>query len=246
MATEASQHQNTKLPRVAIITPYHRETLGQLRLCHKSVLAQTHPCLHVMVADGFPRMLLDYWQLDHIRLPRAHGDIGSTPRLIGAYHAIGLGMDAVAFLDADNCYKPYHIEHLVELRSRTGAAFLSSSRELYSLDGSSMGPCPISDPDRFVDTNCMMFWREAFPLLHHWGLMPSYAHLVGDRVMLQQVRRSGLPMASSSRTSVIYKCSKAGLYNLLGKQPPRGVLPRPNYEAAATQWEKDGHPPLAL
>ena len=33
-----------------------------------------------------------------------HGDIGSTPRLIGSYHAIGLGVDAVAFLDADNWY----------------------------------------------------------------------------------------------------------------------------------------------
>lgn len=235
---------NTARARVAVITPYYRESLQQLRRCHRSVQAQSHPCLHVMVADGHPRWALNRWQLDHIRLPRSHGDIGSTPRLIGAYHAIGMGVDAVAFLDADNWYKPDHIQHLVELRASSGAAFLSSSRELFSLDGSSMGPCPLSDPQRFVDTNCMLFWREAFPLLQHWVLMPSYAHLVGDRVMLQQVQRSGLAMASSGRSSVNYSCSKAGLYELLGQPQPPGVLPRPNYEAAAAQWEASGHPPL--
>jgi hypothetical protein len=230
--------------RVAVVTPYYRESLQQLRRCHRSVEAQSHPCLHVMVADGHPCWRLNRWPIDHIRLPRPHNDIGSTPRLIGAFHAIGLGVDAVAFLDADNWYKPDHIQELVDLRARTGAAFLSSSRELFSLDGTSMGPCPISDPKRFIDTNCMMFWRDAFPLLHHWGLMPSYAHLLGDRVMLQQLKRSGLAMASNGKASVAYSCSKPGLYELMGHVAPPEVLPRPNYEAAAAQWEADGHPPL--
>ncbi|MEI9963395.1 MAG: glycosyltransferase [Caulobacteraceae bacterium] len=108
--------------RVAVVTPYFKEPLELLRQCHLSVARQTYPCLHVMVADGFPQAALDGWQIDHLTLPRPHGDIGSTPRLVGCYHAIGLGFDAVAFLDADNWYREDHVETLVRLHERTGAA----------------------------------------------------------------------------------------------------------------------------
>jgi hypothetical protein len=118
-------------PRVAVITPYSNESTDVLQHCHFSVVRQTYPCLHVMVADGCPNAALDNWNTDHIRLPRSHNDIGSTPRLIGAYHAIGLGVDAVAFLDADNWYREDHIENLVHLHINTGADFLSSGRALW-------------------------------------------------------------------------------------------------------------------
>lgn len=231
-------------PRIAVITPYHREDIATLERCHRSVLAQTHPCRHVLVADGHPQEPLQHWQADHLQLPLSHDDIGSTPRLIGAIHAIGLGVDAVAFLDADNWYRPTHIETLVRLHEGGGAVFLASQRSLYSLDGSELGPCPITDPERFIDTNSMMFWREAFPLLHHWVLMPSYAHLIGDRVMLHHVRQSGLPTGFSPEPTVCYTCGKPGLYQMMGVVPPAGVQPRPNYEQAMQQWQQDGHPPL--
>jgi len=40
---------------VAVVAPYHSEDLAMLRRCHQSVLAQTYPCRHIMVADGLPR-----------------------------------------------------------------------------------------------------------------------------------------------------------------------------------------------
>jgi hypothetical protein len=40
---------------VAVVTPHHSEDLALLRRCHQSVLAQTYPCRHIMVADGLPR-----------------------------------------------------------------------------------------------------------------------------------------------------------------------------------------------
>ena len=70
--------------------------------------------MHVLVADGCPQPKINQWQAEHVQLPRSHGDIGSTPRLIGCYHAIGLGVDAVAFLDADNWYREDHISNLLE------------------------------------------------------------------------------------------------------------------------------------
>ncbi|WP_411869084.1 glycosyltransferase [Vulcanococcus limneticus] len=230
--------------RVAVITPYHGEPLDWLEQCHQSVLRQSFPCLHVLVADGRPLPELDHWQVEHVRLPRSHADIGSTPRLVGCYHAIGLGVEAVTFLDADNWYQPDHVRQLMEERARSGAAFVSSSRLLCRLDGTVMGACPLTDPAGFIDTNCMLFGREAFPLLHHWVLMPTYAHLIGDRVMLHHVKSSGVPRAHCPVHSVCYRCGKEGLYRQMGERPPVGVGGRPDYEAAFRRWEEDGNLPL--
>ena len=232
------------LPRVAVITPYYKEPLAQLRQCHDSVRAQSESCLHVLVADGHPRRRINHWQAEHVRLPRSHGDIGSTPRLIGSYHAIGLGVDAVAFLDADNWYRPDHIERLLTAMDEQQADFVSSSRTLCRLDGTEMGPCPLTDPDRFIDTNAMLFGRGAFPLLHQWVLMPTYGHLIGDRIMLHHLKNAGLKHQHLNQCSVFYRCAKAGLYRQMNEPIPEGVQPRPDYEASFRQWKADGLPPL--
>ncbi len=232
------------LPRVAVITPYYKEPLAQLRQCHASVQDQTEPCLHVLVADGHRRRRINRWQAEHVRLPRSHGDIGSTPRLIGSYHAIGLGVDAVAFLDADNWYRPDHIASLLEAMDQHQADFISSSRTLCHLDGTVMGSCPLTDPDRFIDTNAMLFGRGAFPLLHQWVLMPPYGHLIGDRIMLHHIKQSGLQRQHLDQGSVFYRCAKAGLYRQFTERIPAGVQERPDYEASFRQWEADGYPSL--
>jgi glycosyltransferase involved in cell wall biosynthesis len=235
---------NPNLPSVAVITPYHGEDLSVLAACHSSVRHQTFPCLHVLVADGLPQPILDTWEAHHVVLPVSHHDIGSTPRLLGSFHAIGLGLDAVAFLDADNWYDPEHIEGLMSARREQGAAYVSSGRMLWSLDGVPMGPCPLIDPARFIDTNCMLFGREAFHLLHNWVLMPDYCHLIGDRIVHNLLLQSGLPLAHVDAQTVNYRCNKEGLYKQLGQPVPAGVLPRPDYEASLARWVADGHPPL--
>ena len=230
--------------RVAVITPYFRESLEVLKQCHASVAAQNYSSLHVMVADGAPNPVLDDWEIDHVQLPMSHADIGSTPRLIGSYHAIGLGYDAVAFLDADNWYRSDHIETLVALYKKTGAAFLSSGRILCRIDGTGMGPCPNTNPEKFIDSSCMMFTRDGFFLLAHWCLMPPYAHLLGDRVMLHHVRSAGIKTAHSPEPSVFYRCMKAGAYILFGETAPEDAAPVPDYGAAHAKWIADGNPPL--
>jgi hypothetical protein len=197
-----------------------------------------------MVADGFPNSAVDDLAVDHIRLPKSHADVGSTPRLIGCYHAIGLGVDAVAFLDADNWYRDDHIENLVNLHTNTCAQFLSSGRMLCRLDGSIMALCPYTDPEKFIDTSCMMFARDAFHVLANWVLMPSYAHIIGDRVMLHYIKAAAVRRAHSDESSVYYRCGKEGVYRNLGESPPPGVLPVPNYGDANARWLADGYPAL--
>ena len=146
----------------------------------------------------------------------------------------------MAFLDADNWYGPDHIATLLAAMEREQADFVSSSRTLCRLDGSVMGPCPLTDPERFIDTNAMLLGRGAFPLLHHWVLMPDYGHLIGDRVMLHHLKRSGLKRHHLDQASVFYRCAKEGLYRQMGETIPAGVQPRPDYEASFRQWEADG------
>ena len=87
---------------IAVITPYHREPKNYMVICHDSVRNQQYPARHILVADGHPDPVVAHWGADHIVLPYAHDDIGSTPRAIGALHAVGAGFGALAFLDADN------------------------------------------------------------------------------------------------------------------------------------------------
>lgn len=228
--------------QVAVVTPYYREPQDYLTACHDSVRSQSQLCRHVLVADGHPDPIVMEWDVDHIVLPSAHNDVGSTPRAIGALHAIGAGYDAVAFLDADNWLASDHIASLVALHYDTGAAVLTSGRQLCRPDGTLIGVCPHSDGERFVDTNCLMFTRPAFHLAPRWVLIPSYAHLISDRVMLQYIKESGLPRAHLPRATVFYRCRKAGIYRELGEPVPPGVAPRPDYESLFDRWEAEGNP----
>ena len=197
-----------------------------------------------MVADGLPRSEVGSWDVEHVVLPRSHADYGSTPRLIGSFHAVGLGFDGIAFLDADNWYRPDHLQILLELHRRTGASFLSSSRLLCRLDGSVMGPCRTSDGEQFVDTSCMLLMRPAFGVLANWCLMPDYAQVISDRVFLYLAKAAALTFAHSPEASVYYRCSKAGAYKRFGETPPEGVRPPPDYSTAFQRWVAEGNSPL--
>ena len=233
-----------RTPRVAVITPYHKESSKILEQCHQSIHNQTIPCLHVLVADGHPNKTVKHWDAHHVVLPCSHDDIGSTPRLVGAYHAIGLGVDAIAFLDADNWYREDHLEQMLRTMDQEGADFVSSNRTLCRLDGSEMGPCPLTNPENFVDTNCMMLGKAAFPILHQWSLMPDYGHLIGDRIMLHHIKQAGLKRFHINTASVFYRCGKAGLYHQMKEPIPAGVEPKPDYASSFRQWIADGNPPL--
>lgn len=226
------------------MTPYLDESIDVLTQCKASVANQTYPALHIMVADGLSREEVDGWEVDHITLPKPHKDFGSTARLIGCCHAIGLGFDAIAFLDADNWYDPTHLETLVELFHRTGAGFLASSRQICRLDGSVMATCPITNIDRFVDTNCMMFTKAAFPVLSKWVLMPEYGHVIGDRIMLHFVRDAGIKRAFTGKPTVFFRATTEGRYRWLGQPVPEGARPSPDYTTAFRRWVADGNRPL--
>lgn len=230
--------------KVGVVTPYYGEPVEWLRACNDSVARQTHPCTHIMVADGAPFAEIDSWPADHIVLPENHDDFGSTPRLIGSNHAIALGCDAIAYLDADCWYREDHVATLVDLLISTGAGFASSGRMLCRPDGSVMRPCPEIDPDHFVDTNCMIVGRAGFPTVAMWGRIPSYGHVIGDRIMLHYFIESGIGRAHSPLPSVYYRAKRPGVYRAINEPIPEGLEVPPDYAAGHRQWEADGFPSL--
>ena len=90
----------------------------------------------------------------------------------------------------------------------------------------------------------MLFGRGAFSVLHQWVLMPTYGHLIGDRIMLHHLKESRVRREHLNQHSVFYRCSKAGLYKQMSQEIPQGVQNRPDYENSFKQWIGDGNPPL--
>src|SRR5574337_2079445 len=100
--------------KVAVVTPYFKEPAATLARCIDSVRKQhadreIGEIAHILVADGHPQHWIDDLSVRHLKLDRAHGDFGNTPRSIGAQLAASEGYDAIAFLDADNWLDPDHV-----------------------------------------------------------------------------------------------------------------------------------------
>ncbi len=209
--------------KVAVITPYYKTPDEWLLECHRSVKAQTHPCTHILIADGRPQSVVDTLDAQHLCLPANIGDYGDTPRGMGSVLAISQGFDAIAYLDADNWYSPEHIATVVALHEKTGAAVITSARNLHRLDGTLLGPCNESDGDSFVDTNCYFLTRVAFSIVPTWWMMESWMHAIDDRVILGQIKQAGLTQAHSSLPTVAYRTAFKFHYERFGEAPPPGT-----------------------
>jgi glycosyltransferase involved in cell wall biosynthesis len=223
--------------RVAVITPYLREPLAILRYCHQSVLRQTHPCAHFMVADGHPLDEVSRWSVKHLSLPGPHHDVGNTARGLGALSAMNQGYDAVAFLDADNWYYPDHIESMVDLHRRTGAAVCTATRNIHRQDGSLM----FTDNNEcngitHVDTSCYFVTRAAFELLPIWLMMPGQLGPVGDRVFWRSIVARRIPHAHFSRSTVAFRTRYEAHYASLGEPAPPGAKSNEASTGQANRW----------
>ena len=208
--------------KVAVITPYFKTPLQWLRECHQSVKAQTHPCAHIIMADGSPYEEIDSWDAQHIKLPVNLTDYGDTPRGVGSIVAVSQGFDAITYLDADNWYSPDHISSMVRLQRATGAAVVTSERNLHRLDGSLLGKCFEVDGEKFVDTNCLFLARPAFNVIPVWWMMRDKYHCIDDRIMWANIKGRKLRRAHSGNASVAYRTAFANHYRYFGEIPPAG------------------------
>jgi glycosyltransferase involved in cell wall biosynthesis len=214
----------SKLPKLAVITPYCAGSESYFEQCLESVLAQTIACVHIVVCDGETRVPSGRTtRLRIMTIPGPHHDTGNAARAVGGILADAEGFDAVAYLDADNWYDPDHVQLAWESANRTESAVISSARHLHALDGLWMGRCHEVNGTTFVDTNCLFLRRPAFGLLSAWAQIPHAHAAIGDRIVWARVLKSGLPHTHTGRATVHYRTPYKVHYDRFGLPVPDGA-----------------------
>ena len=216
--------------RVAVVTPYFKESPATLQRCLTSVRAQTYPqVVHYLVADGFPQnALLTQWPgVRHIQLPNGHANFGCTPRGVGAQCALADGFDVVCFLDADNLIEPEHVATVVETVAKAQAAGVAldavfSLRYLFLPGHEHLRlVAPREDVGSgFVDTSCISLTRSAGFLWGAWCQIPSSLTPICDRVMCWLMQHHRLKVAWTGQRTVLYESSWAHTYVQAGVPVP--------------------------
>ena len=213
---------------VAVVTPYFREDLAVLRRCHESVLAQTYSCRHIMIADGAPRDEIDAWEVEHIRLPAPCADYGDTPRATGGERARALGCTAIAYLDADNTFRPRHVESMVGRHAATGAPVIFSGRTWHFPDGRMLPVIDPADGRVHVDTSCLFLAGDLATVASVWVAYPRPLALIDDRMVLRILRARGLRFACTGALTLRYTAHFAWMYRALKLPVP--VDARPDFD----------------
>lgn len=209
-----------------VITPYFEANPQWLQQAHESVRSQTVPAHHILVCDGSAHVPVSDFKGSHIILGRNYKDYGNTPRLIGCFHAINQGADAIAFLDADNWFHPNHVADLLAFAVGNGLDFCSSARMLHRLDGTPMIKCPHVNGKTHVDTNCLLVLKSAFPHLLSWVLSPQDKAAVADQFVWKFLLKQSAKFGFLDEASVAYRTRHTPHYRLAGEAPPEGSVTR--------------------
>lgn len=211
--------------RVAVVTPYFRESLDVLRRCHDSVRAQSYPCRHILVADGVGQAAIDAWDAEHLRLAAPAADYGDTPRAKGGEHAAAQGYDAIAWLDADNTLRPHHVASLVARHAATGAAVVFSGRTLHLPDGRLVPALDPADGRAHIDTSCMLFAGDVASMAAVWLAYPRPLSLIDDRLVGRILHARGLRFACTGALTTRYTVNYAYVYESLRLPVPADARP---------------------
>ena len=218
--------------RYAIITPYYKEDRPLLQRCMDSVKEQTVKADHFMIADGHPQSWIDREAVRHIKLDRAHGDDGNTPRGVGALIAIGEEYDGVGLLDADNWFDKDHIEACLQVASTCEGGlsqcdYVIAQRRLRRPDETIM---PIAEEREHVDTNCFLFLKGSFSVIPYWSTMPRKVSPICDRIFYNMLLKQPFNFKRVERPTVNYHCKYESHYRYLGEQPPVGAKPNVDWQ----------------
>ena len=211
--------------KIAIITPYFKESLDILEQCYNSVLAQQVNADHYFIADGFPRNEINSWKVKHIILEKSHDDNGNTPRRIGSKTAGELNYDFISYLDADNWFHKYHLKSLINLYNDTKANICCSKRTFHHINGEDLNISEVPE-DKFehVDTSCFLIHNSAFELTKIWEKMPKILSPICDRIFYKSIIiHKKYSIAFSNLRTVAFRSQYLSHYKTANRQPPKNL-----------------------
>lgn len=219
--------------RVAVVTPYYQEPTEILAKCLESVRQQNYPCLHILVCDGGSATLPAVSEkILQLKLPTPSRDWGNTPRALGGLLAQTQGVDAIAYLDADNWFEPDHIEKMVRAHEMSRAPVVACKRQFFTYDERLMGIFEFSEARcHHVDTSCYMLFRPAFALLSAW-MMPKPVASICDRVFFAKLLSAGQQIHFTDEKTVCYRSRAAAHYHAAGLPMPHNVKGQSVYDGA--------------
>ena len=222
--------------KIAVITPYYKETIETLWKAHESVKNQGIDVMHIMVADGYPNDEVAKWDIQHAILPKSHGDNGKTPRGIGGILARAQNCNFIAYLDADNWFLSDHITSLISLHKSSGAPICASMRHFYTVEGCHLNGVSESDENNHehIDTSCYLIHQSGFHCLSMWTEMPKQLSPLCDRLFLVGLRRKGLRIAHSNQRTVAFRSQYDVHYKSAGINPPPDL--KANVGEAPMKW----------
>jgi hypothetical protein len=206
-----------------------------------SVRAQTVATDHLLVADGHAQDWIDAEPVRHLKLDRAHGDYGNTPRGIAALLAASEGHPAILLLDADNWLEAEHVQCCLQVAASTpGTDYVAARRNFRRPDGSLM-PIEEAPGPGFIDTSCYAFFPGSYHTLGLWALMPRQMSAGGDRVFAVILGKAGLSgIAITGRATVNYHCLWEAYYRGIGEVPPAEAKPTIDATALFEWWRQLG------
>ena len=220
-------------PTIAVITPYCTEHPEVINRCIESVMDQTIPCRHYLVADGEETGVLLKTHR-HVSLGAQHWNYGNTPRAIGAMLAIAEDADAIAFLDADNTFDPDHIETCWNLaKYNPRLHYVAAKRRVALPDGTVLPDYEQSD---MVDTSCFFLLPPSYFAIPQWALQPKPLSPVCDRLFHSLVRRLRLSFVETDKTTVTFNSTYAAHFRAGNQTAPEYAKPTIDLKQAAIWW----------
>ena len=229
--------------KIAIITPYFKESLDILEQCYNSVLAQEVNTDHYFIADGFPRSEINSWKVKHIILEKSHDDNGNTPRGIGSSKARELNYDFISYLDADNWFHKGHLKSLINLYNNTKANICCSKRTFHHMNGKDLNISEMPE-DKFehVDTSCFLIHNSAFEITKIYEKMPKILSPICDRIFYKSiVIHKKYSIAFSNLRTVAFRSQYLSHYKTANRHPPenlKGLIGRESYDWLKTEMGK--------
>jgi len=229
--------------KIAIITPYFKESLDILEQNYKSVIDQDLNTDHYFIADGYPLDAISKWKVKHIILDKNHDDNGNTPRGVGSRKVRELNYDFLAYLDADNWFHKNHLKSLINLYNDAKVNICCSKRTFHHMNGKELYISEMPEDEfEHVDTSCFLIHNSAFELTKIWEKMPKILSPICDRIFYKSIFiHKKYSIAFSNLRTVAFRSQYLSHYKSANEQPPKnlkGLVGRESYEWLKTEIGK--------